>query len=55
MTGLIVEEEFKFMRSLLRPLLVIFGLLTLVTGFVYPWVAAGIGALAFPEQVRAAS
>jgi K+-transporting ATPase ATPase C chain len=40
------------MRSLLRPLLVTFGLLTLVTGFVYPWVVTGIGALFFPDRVQ---
>jgi len=40
------------MNSLLRPLLVSFGILTLVTGFVYPAVVAGIGLALFPDQVR---
>jgi potassium-transporting ATPase KdpC subunit len=39
------------MISLLRPMFVLFGVLTLVTGFVYPAVVAGIGAAAFPRQV----
>jgi K+-transporting ATPase ATPase C chain len=38
------------MISMLRPLLVIFMLLTLVTGVVYPLVVTGIGQLAFHRQ-----
>ena len=34
----------------LRPALVVFGLLTVVTGLVYPGVVTVIGRLAFPEQ-----
>jgi potassium-transporting ATPase KdpC subunit len=40
------------MRLLLRPLLVLFLVLTVVTGFVYPAVVTGIGALVFPNQVN---
>ena len=40
------------MNSLLRPLLVLFGLLTLLTGFAYPWAVTGIGALLFPDQAQ---
>jgi K+-transporting ATPase ATPase C chain len=39
------------MRPMLRPLLVLFVLLTVVTGLVYPLVCAGIGRLLFPAQV----
>jgi K+-transporting ATPase c subunit len=39
------------MSVLLRPLLVLFVLLTVLTGLVYPWVVTGIGKLAFPNQV----
>ncbi len=38
------------MITLLRPLLTLFGLLTLVTGLVYPMVLTGIGKSAFPRQ-----
>jgi K+-transporting ATPase ATPase C chain len=38
------------MRRLLRPLLVLFGLLTLVTGFIYPALVTVIGAMLFPDQ-----
>lgn len=38
------------MRGLLRPLLVLFCVLTLVTGFVYPAVVTAIGAAVFPGQ-----
>ena len=34
----------------LRPALVVFGLLTVITGLVYPGVVTVIGRLAFPEQ-----
>jgi K+-transporting ATPase ATPase C chain len=39
------------MSTLFRPLLVLFAVLTLVTGLVYPAVVTGIGKLAFPRQV----
>jgi K+-transporting ATPase ATPase C chain len=39
------------MRSLLRPLIVLFVLLTVVTGVVYPLVCTGLGLLFFPEAV----
>jgi len=38
------------MASMLRPLLVVFTLLTLVTGVAYPLVVTGIGQLAFHRQ-----
>lgn len=38
------------MNSVLRPMIVLFAVLTLVTGFVYPAVVAGIGAAVFPQQ-----
>ena len=39
------------MRSMLRPLLVLFALLTVLTGLVYPLAVTGIGKAAFPNQV----
>lgn len=39
------------MISLLRPVLVLFALLTLVTGFAYPLLVTGIGQWAFPRQI----
>src|SRR3977135_972943 len=39
------------MRLMLRPLLVLFVLLTVLTGLVYPLVVTGIGRAAFPHQV----
>jgi len=39
------------MNTVLRPMLVLFAALTLVTGFVYPLVVTGIGAWIFPAQV----
>jgi potassium-transporting ATPase KdpC subunit len=39
------------MTSLLRPMLVLFLLLTLVTGLAYPLVVTAIGKLVFPDQV----
>jgi K+-transporting ATPase ATPase C chain len=39
------------MKTMLRPLLVLFVLLTALTGIVYPLVMAGIGKIAFPAQV----
>jgi len=40
------------MSATLRPLLVIFTLLTTVTGFVYPMVMTGIGRVAFLTKLR---
>src|SRR5882757_3366793 len=37
---------------LMRPLLVLFGILTVFTGFVYPAVVTVIGAWAFPDQAN---
>jgi K+-transporting ATPase ATPase C chain len=39
------------MRAMLRPLLVLFVLLTALTGLVYPWLATGIGKAVFSNQV----
>lgn len=39
------------MSAMLRPLLVLFALLTALTGLVYPMVVTAIGKLAFPRQV----
>ncbi|MEP6885993.1 MAG: potassium-transporting ATPase subunit KdpC [Gammaproteobacteria bacterium] len=39
------------MTTMLRPLLVLFALLTLLTGIVYPLAVTGIGRLAFADQV----
>lgn len=39
------------MTQMLRPLLVLFALLTLLTGLVYPWVVTGIGRVFFADQV----
>jgi potassium-transporting ATPase KdpC subunit len=39
------------MNSMLRPLLVLFTLLTALTGLVYPLVVTGIGRAVFPGQV----
>src|SRR6202021_1419057 len=36
---------------MLRPLLVLFAFLTLLTGLVYPLLVTGIGKMAFPSQV----
>jgi K+-transporting ATPase ATPase C chain len=40
------------MLQILRPALVLFALLTLLTGVVYPILISGIGALVFPNQAR---
>jgi K+-transporting ATPase ATPase C chain len=40
-----------FMRAMLRPLCVLFVLLTIVTGLVYPLVCTGLGAVLFPHEV----
>jgi len=39
------------MKQILRPLLVIFAVLTVLTGLVYPLVVTGIGKALFPVQV----
>jgi potassium-transporting ATPase KdpC subunit len=39
------------MNQVLRPMLVLFVLLTVVTGLVYPLLVTGIGKMAFPNQV----
>jgi K+-transporting ATPase ATPase C chain len=39
------------MGSMLRPLLVLFALLTVLTGLVYPLAVTGIGKAVFPNQV----
>src|ERR1700730_10461592 len=39
------------MRAMLRPVLVLFVLLTVLTGLVYPLVVAGIGEAVFSNQV----
>jgi K+-transporting ATPase ATPase C chain len=39
------------MNNLLRPMLVIFTLLTVLTGLVYPFLVTGMGRLFFPDQV----
>jgi K+-transporting ATPase ATPase C chain len=44
-------QELPVMRLMLRPLLVLFGVLTLLTGFVYPAIVTAIGAVLFPDQV----
>jgi K+-transporting ATPase ATPase C chain len=38
------------MRTLFRPAISLFVLLTVVTGVAYPWVVTGIARVAFPEQ-----
>jgi len=40
------------MRTTLRPALIVFALLTLLTGVVYPAIIGAIGAVAFPNQAR---
>jgi K+-transporting ATPase ATPase C chain len=40
------------MRLMLRPLLVLFVVLSVLTGLVYPAVVTGIGAWVFPDQVN---
>jgi K+-transporting ATPase ATPase C chain len=40
------------MRKTLRPALVVFALLTLLTGVAYPMIIGAVGALAFPGQAR---
>ncbi len=38
------------MKSTFRPALVIFAMLTLICGVIYPYAVSGIGKLAFPDQ-----
>ena len=38
------------LRAMFRPVLVLFVLLTAVTGFIYPLIVTGIARVAFPEQ-----
>jgi K+-transporting ATPase ATPase C chain len=38
------------LRTLFRPVLVLFALLTAVTGFIYPLIVTGIARAAFPDQ-----
>lgn len=40
------------LRTLLRPALVLFGLLTLITGVLYPLLVTGIAQVAFPYQAN---
>jgi K+-transporting ATPase ATPase C chain len=40
------------MSAILRPALVLFALLTILTGIVYPLVVTGIAAVAFPHQAQ---
>jgi K+-transporting ATPase ATPase C chain len=40
------------MKSILRPALVLFALLTLLTGFIYPLAVTGVAQLAFPKQAH---
>ncbi|BBE09054.1 K+-transporting ATPase, C subunit [Mycoavidus cysteinexigens] len=40
------------MKNLFRPLFVLFAVLTLLTGVLYPVVVTGLGRLAFPAQVE---
>jgi potassium-transporting ATPase KdpC subunit len=39
------------MKTMLRPLFVLFALLTVITGLAYPLLVTGIGKIAFPNQV----
>jgi K+-transporting ATPase ATPase C chain len=39
------------MKQMLRPLLVLFTLLTVLTGLVYPFLVTGLGRVFFPDQV----
>jgi potassium-transporting ATPase KdpC subunit len=39
------------MKQMLRPLLVLFTLLTVLTGLVYPMLVTGLGRVFFPDQV----
>lgn len=40
------------MKSTFRPALVIFAMLTLICGVIYPYAVSGIGKLAFPDQTE---
>ncbi len=41
-----------FIRTQLRPAIAVLGLLTLITGFIYPAVVTGIAQVAFPSQAN---
>jgi K+-transporting ATPase ATPase C chain len=45
------DPELPIMRAVLRPSLVLFGVLTLLTGFIYPAMVTVIGAALFPAAV----
>ena len=40
------------MKTQIRPLIILFGLLTFITGVVYPLGVTGISQLAFPSQAN---
>ncbi|MDB5800527.1 MAG: potassium-transporting ATPase subunit [Rhodocyclales bacterium] len=40
------------MKSILRPALVLFALLTLLTGFIYPLAVTGVAQVSFPQQAH---
>jgi len=40
------------MKSILRPALVLFALLTVLTGFIYPLAVTGVAQVAFPQQAH---
>jgi len=46
----IIQE--RTMKTLIRPMLVLFVALTLVTGIVYPLVVTGVAQLVFPDQAN---
>ncbi|HRE15440.1 MAG TPA: potassium-transporting ATPase subunit C, partial [Rhodocyclaceae bacterium] len=40
------------MKTLIRPALSLFALLTVATGVIYPFAVTGVAQLAFPEQAN---
>jgi K+-transporting ATPase ATPase C chain len=46
------EQDVNDMKDMLRPLFVLFALLTVVTGVVYPLAVTGIAQVAFPWQAN---
>jgi potassium-transporting ATPase KdpC subunit len=42
----------SIMKSILRPALVLFALLTVLTGFIYPLAVAGVAQVVFPQQAH---
>src|ERR1700738_3457709 len=40
------------MSAIIRPAVIVFALLTLVTGIIYPLIVTGIAAVAFPHQAQ---